>query len=194
MDQVPPERLIGPGVVIDVADKAGKNPDYELTEEDVLAWERKNGKIPAGAIVLMNSGWEKHFKNTTAYFGTAKATETNHHPGFHKGACKLLVKRGVYGVGVDTASSDNGPSIDLPCHPILLGQNIWIMEMVANTGKLPARGFTLFALSVKIGRGSGAPTRMLALFPSDLQAYAHSSKLLGTGATLLFSMVFHLII
>ena len=99
MDQVPPERLIGAGVVIDVADKAEENRDYELTEEDVLEWERKNGKIPAGSIVLMNSGWEKHFKNTTAYFGTAKATETMHHPGFHKSACRLLVKRGIYGVG-----------------------------------------------------------------------------------------------
>ena len=194
MDQVPPERLVGPGVVIDVADKAEKNRDYELTKEDVLAWERKNGKIPAGAIVLMHSGWEKYFKNTTAYFGTAKTNEVTHYPGFHANACRLLVERGVYGVGSDTASSDNGPSVDFPCHPILLGKNIWIMEMVANTGKLPAKGFTLFAMPMKIGEGSGAPTRMFAMFPSDLKPYSHSSKLLITSFTLLLSMVFLLII
>ena len=35
MQQVPPSRLIGPGVVIDVTEKVNGNPDYGITVQDL---------------------------------------------------------------------------------------------------------------------------------------------------------------
>jgi kynurenine formamidase len=36
LEQIPPERLYGPGVVIDVRDKVKVNPDYAVTVDDIL--------------------------------------------------------------------------------------------------------------------------------------------------------------
>ena len=35
MQQVPPSRLVGPGVVIDVTEKVNGNPDYGITVQDL---------------------------------------------------------------------------------------------------------------------------------------------------------------
>ena len=35
LEQIPPERLIGPGVVIDIRDKAMANPNYAISVEDI---------------------------------------------------------------------------------------------------------------------------------------------------------------
>lgn len=35
LHEIPPEQLIGPGVMIDITDKARQDPDYLLTIDDV---------------------------------------------------------------------------------------------------------------------------------------------------------------
>jgi kynurenine formamidase len=35
--------------------------------DDIKAWERKHGRVPRGAGVLMWSGWEKRASDQTAY-------------------------------------------------------------------------------------------------------------------------------
>src|SRR6516162_533552 len=49
VDQIPPERLVRPLVVLNVRPKALANPDYELSVEDVAAWESQHGQIPNGS-------------------------------------------------------------------------------------------------------------------------------------------------
>ena len=56
---------------MDIKDKAKTNADAELQVEDLLAWEKKYGRIPDGAIVMMNSGWGQHWSNRTKYLGTS---------------------------------------------------------------------------------------------------------------------------
>ena len=167
LHEIPVDNMIGPGMVIDVSAKAANNRDYQVTVEDILEWERKNGPIPKGAIVLVNSGWDKHFYNSTAFFGTTDPNGELHYPGLNIKACHLLVERQIIGVGVDTASSDPGTVLNHPCHPALFLKNIWIIEMVKNAGKLPPKGYQLFALPMKIGHGSGGPVRLIAVFPPE---------------------------
>ena len=50
---------------------------------------------------------------------------------------------------------------------ILLGSNIPGYENLANTDLLPAKDFTIEALPMKIGGGSGAPRRIIATTNSD---------------------------
>ena len=61
LGDVPVERLIAPGVVIDVSAAAAQDPDYRLTAADVLAWEQAYGEIPGGAIVLLRTGWSSRW-------------------------------------------------------------------------------------------------------------------------------------
>jgi kynurenine formamidase len=52
-------------------------------------------------------------------------------------------------------------------HVELMTTNIPAFENVANLDKLPARGFHVLALPMKIKGGSGAPLRIVALLPQE---------------------------
>src|SRR5882757_200581 len=57
VDKIPVEKFFGPAVIIDVRSESDRDPDYELTLKRIEAWEANHGKIPAGAIVLLRTGW-----------------------------------------------------------------------------------------------------------------------------------------
>src|ERR1700729_390627 len=54
-DTIPVERFIAPACVIDISADAAKDPDFLLTRERVLDWEKAHGEIEAGSWVLMRS-------------------------------------------------------------------------------------------------------------------------------------------
>ena len=57
VDQIALTRLIGPAVVVDVADEVAANSDFLLEPEHLLAWEDRNGRVPDGAWLLLRTGW-----------------------------------------------------------------------------------------------------------------------------------------
>ena len=59
--------LVAPVAVINVQDKVALDPDYQLSVQDVLAWEERNGRIRPGSLVVMNTGWYKKFSDPKAY-------------------------------------------------------------------------------------------------------------------------------
>jgi kynurenine formamidase len=166
-DAIPIANLVGPAVVIDISEAAAKNPDALLRPADIESWEREHGRLPADSILLVRSGWGRHWGNAKAYLGTDKAGDTAnlHFPGIAAETAELLVERGVDAVGIDTASIDHGPSKDFMTHRVLNGANIYGLENVANLDRLPATGATLIALPMKIGGGSGGPVRIVAILP-----------------------------
>jgi kynurenine formamidase len=167
-DQIPLERTIGPGVIINVRGKAEANRDYQLQVVDIRTWERRHGKIPPGAIVLMYSGWGKFWGDRKSYFGTDHPDDVTNlrFPGFSKEAAEFLVKeRKIDAVGIDTPSIDYGPSRDFIVHQVFGRANVPIFENVANLNRLPPKGATIFAIPMKIKGGSGAPLRIFALLP-----------------------------
>jgi kynurenine formamidase len=167
-DQVPLASLVGPAVVVDVAAKAAADSDYRLAVADLTAWESEHGRIPAGAIVLMRSGWGARWPDRKRYLGSDRPGDVTdlHFPGFSKEAAEWLVReREVAAIGVDTASIDHGPSRDFIVHQTVNGAGKPGLENVAHLERLPASGATLIALPMKIGGGSGAPARIVALLP-----------------------------
>jgi len=166
VDQIPVERLIGPGVKIDVREAASRDRDYRLGSREIQEWEARHGTIPRGAIVLVNTGWGRHWGDKLKYLGSDKPGDASdlHFPGIAQDAAELLAKqRDVAMVGIDTASLDYGPSKDFIVHRILLGANIPGLENVAALDSLPETGFRVIALPMKIGGGSGGPCRIVAL-------------------------------
>lgn len=80
---IPLDRLILPGIVIDVSEAAAADPDYLLTVEDVTAWEEAHGRVPAGSAVLIRTGWAARWPDALAYLGDDTPGETGnlHFPG-----------------------------------------------------------------------------------------------------------------
>ena len=168
VDQIPPRQLIAPAAVIDVSAKAAADPDYRLTVADVADWEKRNGAIQPGTIVLLRTGWGTRYPDRKKYFGddTPGATDKLHFPSFSEDAARYLVSnRRVGAIGVDTASIDYGQSKDFIVHQIANGANVPGLENIANLDRLPEHGAWLIAMPMKITGGSGAPVRLVALVP-----------------------------
>lgn len=165
LEAVPVTKLIAPALVIDISAQAAQNRDYLASPEDIRAWEKKHGRIRKGTIVLFRTGWSKFWPDRKQYLGSDVPgdIENLHFPGIAPAAAELLVERGVHGVGIDTASTDHGPSKRFETHQILSGANIYGLENVANLDKLPAKGATLIAAPIKIENGTGGPARILAI-------------------------------
>ncbi|MFM8551869.1 MAG: cyclase family protein [Nitrospiraceae bacterium] len=157
VDHIPLEQLTGPAVVIDVRSRCEAQPDYELTVEDLQAWEVQNGRIPDGAIVLMLSGWGQRWPDRQRYLGSQTPDDplTLHFPGFSREAASfLVVRRAVHGLGIDTASIDPGRSQDFAVHRVLGEADADALDNVAYLERLPPRRATLWALRLKIRGGT----------------------------------------
>lgn len=169
-DQIPLDRLIGPAAVIDVSRQSAANRDYRFTVADIEAWEKANGRLPDGAILLFHTGFSKYWPDRKRYMGTdergPEAVAKLHFPGLSAELARFLVeRRKVAAVGLDTPSLDHGQSKDFIAHRILLGANIPGFENVAGLEQLPPWGATVVALPVKIRGGSGGPLRIVAQLP-----------------------------
>jgi kynurenine formamidase len=166
--EVPVEQLHGPGVVVDVTRQSSENRDYLVSVTDFENWEKTHGKIPEGAIILLNTGFGKYWEDHVKYTGTSKTgregVEELHFPGLDPGAANWLVKnRKINAVGLDTPSIDNGQSKDFQSHRILCAAGLTMYENVANLDQLPENGAHIVALPMKIRGGSGAPLRIVAI-------------------------------
>jgi kynurenine formamidase len=170
VEQIPVERFLGPAIVIDVVAQAGKDRDYLVTAEDLQRAEREQGAIPSDAILLIRTGFSRRWPDAADYLGTAErgaaAVRDLHFPGIHPDAARWLVaNRPVKAVGIDTASIDYGQSTLYEVHRTLFERNIPAFENLTALERLPLRGAFIVALPMKIGGGSGAPLRAIAIVP-----------------------------
>lgn len=170
VDKIPLERLVGPALVVDVTAASAVDPDYQVRVQDLLDWEREHGRIPEGAIVLLRTGWSARWNDRERYLGTAETGPGSvvglHFPGLGPDAARWLAEeRRIGAVGLDTASIDYGPSKKFGSHRMLFEHEIPAFENLANLDQLPAKGFTIVALPMKIQGGTGGPLRAIAILP-----------------------------
>jgi kynurenine formamidase len=160
--QLRPEELVVEAVVIDIADRAARDPDTVVTVDDLRAFERRHGRIPRNAAVLMYSGWAVKVGDAAAYRG-ADAAGTLHFPGFGAEACEwLLRRRGIRSLGVDTLSIDPGNSTTFETHLILTGADRYGLENLNNLDRIPRRGTTIVVGLIPYEEGSGGQARIFA--------------------------------
>lgn len=168
---LPLASLIGPAVVIDIAQRAANDPDALLEVADLRRWEARHGRIPVGAIVLMRSGWSRHWPDRARVLGTSEFGDVDglHFPGIAPGAARFLVEqREIAAVGVDTPSIDHGPSRDFATHRIVAAADMPAFENVAHLESLPETGALVVALPMKIRGGTGAPLRIVGVLPVEM--------------------------
>lgn len=163
VEKIDPANLFAHGVAIDIAMQAGADADYRLTTADIAAWEKANGRIPDGAVVLLSTGWARHWNNYPRY-KNQDAMGKMHFPGYSAEAAKFLVEeRRAKGLGIDTLSIDYGLSKDFIVHHIVNGAGRYGLENLAHLDKLPPKGFYVVAAPIKIETGSGGPARVFAI-------------------------------
>lgn len=168
VDQIPLERLIGPGACVDVSQKCTADRDYQVSVKDFKDWETANNASLKDRLVLIRTGFGRHWPDREEYLGTKETGRMGvanlHFPGLDPATADwLITRRRIRMVGIDTASIDHGQTRTFPTHVRLFRDNVPALENVANTHELPANGFRILALPMKIGGGSGAPCRIVAV-------------------------------
>jgi len=163
-EKLPVSALIAPLAVIHIHEKAAKDPDAQVTVDDILAYERQYGRLPKGALVAMHSGWESRWRDPKAFLNQ-DASGTLHFPGFSPEAAAFLVQeREIVGIGVDTLSLDFGPSKDFKTHVTVLGAGKYGLENLANLAQVPPSGALIFVGGPKHKNASGGPVRAVAVW------------------------------
>ncbi len=165
-DTIAPGRLVAPACVVDVTAECAADAGFLLTRERVEQWEAEHGRVPAGAWLLMRSGWS--LRSGAAFLNM---TETGPQtPGPDAACVRFLVEeRGVAGFGTECVGTDAGAahSFDpaFPCHTFMHGAGKFGLASLTNLHQLPPIGAVLITPPLKIVGGSGSPCRVLALVP-----------------------------
>jgi len=158
------KQLVAPAVVVDVSASVKNKADYLVSMADLSLWEKANGQIPPGCVVIARTGWSARW-NLGEPYRNADAKGVMHFPGFSEEVAKFLVERKVAGLGIDTLSVDYGPSTDFKVHHTTQPNGIYHIENMTNLDQLPAKGATLIVSPLKLKDGSGSPARIWAIVP-----------------------------
>ncbi len=164
VDEIGPERLVRPLVMIDISAEVGDDKDAILTLEQVRAFEAEHGRIPAGAAVFLRTGYEDVNTDPVKYGNAGGPLKF---PGFGPDAARFLVEeRGAAGLGTDTLGIDPGFAEDFVVHrQITFPRGVWHVENLENLKSVPALGAWVVVAPLKLLGGSGSPCRVIALVP-----------------------------
>jgi kynurenine formamidase len=162
-DRLPADKFIAPLAVISIESRAAKDADAAVTIDDVLAWEKLHGRLPAGAFVAMYSGWGSRIANGDRFLNK-DPKGTMHAPGFGEAVATFLTReRDIVGAGVDTLSLDIAAASKFVAHLAFLGAGKYGVELLANLNAVPPSGATIVVGGPKHEGASGGPCRVYAL-------------------------------
>jgi kynurenine formamidase len=159
IDELPATYTIRPLVVISIVDQVKKDPGYHLTVQDILNWEKVNGKIPQGSVVFIRSDWSKDWPDPSL------STRTPF-PGVKLDALKFLhEQRKILFHGHEPLDTDTTPTLEgeswLMHHGYTQAEGVANLDQVPETGALVAIGYPKFQ------GGTGGYARYIAICPPD---------------------------
>lgn len=153
LDQLPLERFVGPGLLIDATG---------LEERAPIGWDRiapQVDRVEPGAIVLLHTGWDQR-RRDPSYFA---------HPFLDGDACARLLSLGVRTIGIDAINLDETPTGELDrstfrCHEAISRAGGVIVENLTNLQALYGIERPLVSvLPLHLPGADGAPTRAVAM-------------------------------
>lgn len=150
IDEIPIKRLIGKGIII----KLCKKRNDSITKQDIILFEKQNGKIEENSSVFFFCDWQKNLQKEN-YF-----TEN---PGLSNPAANYLILKKVNLIGIDSPSIDPGKNKSYKVHHVLAKKNILIVENLANLDKIQSLKFDFVILPLKLKNATGSPVRAIAL-------------------------------
>jgi kynurenine formamidase len=168
LDEISVKEMILPLVVIDVSSKAASNPDYQISMDDVRAWEGKHGPIPKNAFVAMRTDWSKKWPNAEA-MRNQDDKGVAHYPGWSKEVLAYLYEdRNITASGHETTDTDPGIATskgDYSLEAYILSRDKFQIELLASLDKVPEYGALVVVAFPKPKKGSGFPARVFAILP-----------------------------
>ena len=166
IDELPLDLFLGPGVVLDFADR--EDGDAVTAEDAERAVARAGHELRPGDIVLVRTGRDA-FLDAPDYMVRG--------PGVTAEATHWLFERGVRVMGIDAwgwdrplhlqaeeARAAGEPGVFWAAHQADLPY--CQIERLANLGALPATGFQVACFPLRIVGASAAPARVVAIVPS----------------------------
>ena len=165
IDEMPLEKCIGPGVVLDMTHKADDDP---ITVADMQAALAKTGAtLDDKTIVLIRTGRDR-LMGTKAFWKTGT--------GMSAEATEWLIDQGPTVMGIDQwgwdlpfraqiekAKATGDDNLFWEAHRVGQRKPHWHMEQLTNLGALPPSGFEVMVFPLKIVGGSAAPARVVAV-------------------------------
>jgi kynurenine formamidase len=164
-DEIPATYALRKLAVISIVDQVKASKGYQMTVEDIRNWERRNGEIPAGSVVMVRSDWSKLWDSDPQAFMAADGR----FPGVTLEAVKFLhLQRRILYHGHEAMDTDTTPT--MISEDWLMANGFPQAECVANLDQVPETGALV---SFGLPRIKGAVAGMLvlhAICPSDWHA------------------------
>jgi kynurenine formamidase len=158
MDQIPLKQMILPLMVFDMTPMLKADPNHALSVEDIKAWERSHGRVPAGSFAAVRTDMYKDWDTNQQRFKRAPF------PAWSLDAIRFLYEqRGIVANGHE--SMDTDATDDLKSEAWLLKHGHWQIEVMANLDKVPATGALIVVTWPKPEHGLGFPARAFAILP-----------------------------
>lgn len=158
MDEIPLKEMILPLVVFDVTPLLAKDPNHALSVDDVKAWEKAHGRVPAGAFAALRTDMSKDWTSNPERFRRSPF------PAWSLAAIQFLFnERKVTAIGHESLDTDTTDSMD--SETWLLKQNHFQIEAMANLDQVPATGAVIIVTWPKVDHGFGFPARAFAILP-----------------------------
>jgi kynurenine formamidase len=158
MDQIPLKDMILPLVVFDMTPMIATDANHALSLEDIRAWERIHGQVPAGSFAALRTDMSKDWESNPARF------ERFPFPAWSLPAVQFLFnQRKVTAIGHEALDTDSTESME--SETWLLKQNHFQIEAMANLDRVPATGAVIIVTWPKVENGFGFPARAFAILP-----------------------------
>jgi kynurenine formamidase len=159
IDELPATFAVRPLVVISIVEQAAKAAGYQLNVDDILAWEKAHGPIPAGSVVFIRSDWSKHWEEPD--FATRRPF-----PGATLAAIQFLhQQRHILFHGHEALDTDTTATFESEAW--LLRNGYTQAEGVTNLDRVPEAGALVLIGYPKFKGGTGGYARFIAVCPPD---------------------------
>jgi kynurenine formamidase len=169
------EPLVCRGLLLDVPAVLGVDicpAAYEISVDDLERALRLTRASPEpGDVILVRSGWGRHFDDRSTFEGLTTGT-----PGVAGPGARWLASHRPKAVGGDTIAFERMPPSDalpvMPAHPILIvEEGIHIIEVLdlEHLAAAQVREFLFILSPLKLVGATGSPARPIAVVQSARQ-------------------------
>jgi kynurenine formamidase len=158
MDEIPLKQMILPLVVFDLTPLLRTDPNHALSVDDILRWERRHGRVPAGSFAALRTDMYKDWDSNPQRF------KRYPFPAWSFEAIRFLYEqRGIVANGHESMDTDT--TSDMKSETWLLRRGHWQIEVMANLDQVPPTGALIVVSWPKPKRGLGFPARAFAILP-----------------------------
>ena len=136
--------------------------------DDVHAWEKRHGPIPAGSFVALRTDWSQRWPDMEKMLNQDEQGVA-HYPGWSEPVLRYLYEeRKITASGHETTDTDPGSATsrgDYSLETYILSSDHYQIELLTNLDQVPESGAVAVVTFPKPKGGSGFPARVFAILP-----------------------------